>query len=333
MAESLIAEASAMKEFGRTLNALDAQEKAYYQAMALNAQQLLDMGSITEKGMNQINTVFDEDLMKNYEEAEKARLQAEAENKNGDFDKEKEDFVKSVYGSGARVDGNKVLDEKGEVIREFESDEAWINEIAAANATKEAAEAMEQIPGAINNAIKDLSPTLQETFNKAFEGKDLTQGELNDFKAVLGEVKYYDEKGNEVDTSQYNQNIWSSEEAYKKSLDADYSGIKDMWDNLSYEQKKAYGWSGNSSDAESLEKAKEAFEATYIEIAEAQTKAFEKAEEAAKELGITLSDSLSSTAAQAWTSSLQEAALGATDGEINDLNNALNEMLSGFTTE
>jgi hypothetical protein len=33
--------------------------------MALNAQQLLDIGSITEKGMNQINTVFDEDLMKN----------------------------------------------------------------------------------------------------------------------------------------------------------------------------------------------------------------------------------------------------------------------------
>jgi hypothetical protein len=111
--------------------------------MALNAQQLLDIGSITEKGMNQINTVFDEDLMKNYEEAEKARLQAEAENKDGNFDKEKEDFVKSVYGDKARVDGNKVLDEKGEVIREFENDEAWINEMAAANATKEAAEAME----------------------------------------------------------------------------------------------------------------------------------------------------------------------------------------------
>jgi hypothetical protein len=46
------------------------------------------------------------------------------------------------------------------VIREFDSDEAWINEMAAANATKEAAEAMEQIPGALKNAIKDLSPTL-----------------------------------------------------------------------------------------------------------------------------------------------------------------------------
>jgi hypothetical protein len=74
MAQSLISEASTMKEFGETLNALDAQEKAYYQAMALNAQQLLDLGSITEKGVNQINTVFDEDLMKDYEEAEKARL-------------------------------------------------------------------------------------------------------------------------------------------------------------------------------------------------------------------------------------------------------------------
>jgi hypothetical protein len=32
------------------------------------------LGAITEKEMNQINTVFDEDLMKDYEEAEKARL-------------------------------------------------------------------------------------------------------------------------------------------------------------------------------------------------------------------------------------------------------------------
>ena len=337
MAQSLISEASTMKEFGQTLNALNEQEKAYYQAMALNAQQLLDMGSITEKGVNQINTVFDEDLMKDYEETERARLQAEADDKNGNFDKEKEDFVKSVYGDKARVDGNKVLDEKGEVIREFEDDEAWINEMAAANATKEAAEAMEQIPGAINNAIKDLSPALQATFNKAFEGQALTKGELDAFTETLGTVTYYDSEG-KIATDWKNldattQSIWGSEAAYKKSLDADYSGIKDMWDNLSHEQKKAYGWSGDSSDIEGLEKAKEAFEATYVEIAETQTKAFEQAKEAAGELGITLSDSLSSTAAQAWTSSLQDAAQGATDGEINELNNALNEMLSGFSTE
>jgi hypothetical protein len=132
----------------------------------------------------------------------------------------------------------------------------------------------------------------------------------------MGDVSYKttDKDGNIVDAKtweeldQETKNIWGSEAAYLKSLDADYSGIDEMWKNLSQEQKKAYGWSGDLNDTEGLEKAKEAFEATYTEIAEAQTKAFEQAEEAAKELGITLSDSISSTAAQAWTSSLQEAA-------------------------
>jgi hypothetical protein len=143
MANSLMAEAETMREFGETLNALDEQQKAYYQAMAVNAQQLIDLGSKTEKAINQINTVVDEDLMKNYEDEEKARLKAEAENKNGSFEKEKEDFAKSIYGEKAKVSGNQILDEKGEVVREFTSNEDWINEMAAANATLEAAEAME----------------------------------------------------------------------------------------------------------------------------------------------------------------------------------------------
>jgi hypothetical protein len=48
MANSLIEESATMKEYGETLNALDAQEKAYYQAMAVNAQQMLDLGAKTE---------------------------------------------------------------------------------------------------------------------------------------------------------------------------------------------------------------------------------------------------------------------------------------------
>jgi hypothetical protein len=94
--------------------------------------------------MNQINTVVDEDLMKNYEDAEKERLEKEIEGSNSEeFDKEKENFAKSVYGENAKVEGNKILNEKGEVVREFKDDEAWINEMAAANATLKAAEAME----------------------------------------------------------------------------------------------------------------------------------------------------------------------------------------------
>ena len=338
MANSLIEESATMREYGETLNALGAQEKAYYQAMATNAQQLLDLGSMTEQAMNQINTVVDEDLMKDYEDAEKERLQKEAEGSNSEeFDKEKENFAKSVYGENAKVDGNKILNEKGEVIREFDDDEAWINEMAAANATLKAAEAMEQIPGAILNSIKNLEPELQKVFSKAFEGKDLTKSELEDFSQELGAVTYKDENGNVAkswnELDQGTKNIWGSEEAYLKSLDADYSGIDTMWNQLTPAQKKAYGWSGDANDTESLNKAKEAYEATFTEILESQTKAFQEAEAAASDLGITLASQLSAGAAQAWTSSLKEISLGATEGEIDALNESLTTLLSSMSAE
>ena len=46
---------------------------------------------------------------------------------------------------------------------------------------------MKEIPGAVLNAVKNLEPTLQEVFKKAFEGKDLTRGELEDFKKTVGD--------------------------------------------------------------------------------------------------------------------------------------------------
>jgi hypothetical protein len=46
-----------------------------------------------------------------------------------------------------------------------------------------------------------------------------------------------------------------------------------------------------------------------------------------------LSENLSSSAAQAWATSLQEASYGAVSGEVAALNEALNEVLSGMTAE
>ena len=337
MANSLLTEAETMLEYGQTLNAVEEQEKAYYQAMALNAQQLLDLGSFTQQQMDTINTVVDEDLMKIYEDNEKERLENQMDADALAFEKSKEDFAKMVYGEGARVKGNKIVDETGETLREFDNDESWINEMAAANATKQAAEAMKEIPGAITNSIKNLEPELQNLFEKAFEGRNLTNAELEKFSTELGTITYKDEEGNTAKSwNELEQNIkdlWGSEEAYLKSLDADYSGIDAKWDQLTDAQKKAYGWNGDINDKESLEKAKEAYEDTFTEILEAQTASFDKARASAEKLGITLASQLSSEAAQTWTSNLEEISLGAVDGEVADLNNALNTLLTGMTAE
>jgi hypothetical protein len=63
-----------------------------------------------------------------------------------------------------------------------------------------------------------------------------------------------------------------------------------MWRDLTPEQKKAYGWNGDIADKESLEKAKEAYEDTFIEIIEAGEKAFEEVQKAEETLGINISD-------------------------------------------
>jgi hypothetical protein len=79
------------------------------------------------------------------------------------------------------VDGNQILDEKGEVIREFEDDEEFAQAMAAAQATKEAADAMKKIPGIINtsagyfeNKVKGAGQSFEDLFTGK-DGNNLTQ--------------------------------------------------------------------------------------------------------------------------------------------------------------
>ena len=338
MAQALMDESETLLEFGNTLNAVDAQEKAYYQAMATNAQQLLDLGQFSEQALNQINTIVDEDLMKVYEEAEKERLLKESKEDENEFEKSKEAFARATYGSNAKVVGNKIIDEKGETVREFSDDKEWINQIAAAEATTKAAEAMKEIPGALKQAFKDLEPDLQRLFSKAFEGGELTEGQFTTFKKQLGTATYYDENGTVAASwdslSDTQKQAWSNDEkAYLNSLDVDYSGIDTMWENLSNKQKMAYGWDGDLGNTEGLDKAKEAFEATFTEIVDNTTEALGKAQDIAKKLDVEISPQMTAQAAQAWMTGLEQADLGASDGEIKAVNDALTGLLSGLTEE
>jgi histidinol phosphatase-like enzyme len=107
MANSILSNAKDIKEYGKTVDALDAQEKAYYQAMATNAQSLIDLNKFTEQEVNQMSNVVDDDLIKTYEEEEKKRLEKMVNNgdKEG-LQKAKEDFVKETYGDNARIKDN-----------------------------------------------------------------------------------------------------------------------------------------------------------------------------------------------------------------------------------
>ena len=343
MAKSLLEESETMLEFGQALNATDAAQKAYYQAMATNAQQLIDLGAHSEKQIKQMSAIVDEDLTKAYEDQRKTELQNMKDEKGQEaFNDAKADFVKQQYGGSAKIDGNKILDEKGEVIREFTDDDAWIAEMAAADATLQAAEAMQMVPDIINNnlgiIIDRFGVETQKAFEKAFSGEDLTKDELSQFEKTLGNFSYSytDAEGNTrsgtVDDAwaalnANQQSIWGSKEAYARSLDKDYAGIKDLWENMSNEQKQAvYGGTD--------EAAYERFEETFTEILDAQTEAFSKADENIKSMlgeTATYSKKLSSAAAQAWTNNLKDIYTAGED--IEGLNNELTQLLQGMSAE
>jgi hypothetical protein len=207
--------------------------------------------------------IVDEDLIKVYEEKYKKEL---TEGANGSDSEEyknaKTEYAKRTYGANARVDGNKILDEKGEVIREFEDEEAFIAEMAAAKATLEAAESMKQVPEIMKKTLSVIPGEFQKAVEKAFSGENLNQEQLDQFIKGLGAVTAGEAEG-----------------------DVDYENVDKAWNSLTNSQKTVYGWSATSS-AEEIEAAKEAFEATYTEIIDKHQKQFEKAYEIANKLNL-----------------------------------------------
>jgi 23S rRNA A1618 N6-methylase RlmF len=137
-----------------------------------------------------MTNVVDRDLISIYEEEARNTLTKVDENdtsNNDEFKEKQEEYVAKTFGENARIDGNKVVDEKGEVIREFTDEDAWIDAMVAAEATEKAAAAMEKIPGIIKDVGNIFSDTFEdstELMQKAFtDGADvLTKGELTNFE-------------------------------------------------------------------------------------------------------------------------------------------------------
>lgn len=330
MAETFLENEEILRDYGQALSQTEAEQKAYYQAMATNAQQMINLAAYTQQQLDWMTNVVDEDLVKAYEEKAKKELE---ELDKDELKLAKQNYVTRIYGENARIEDNKILDEKGETLREFVDDEDWLNEMASANAVIESANAMAQIPDILNKSIKTFDTKLQSSVSKAFTGQDLTQEELNNFEKAIGEITYKDEEGNIAkdfnELTKKQQELWGTRDNYEASLDRDFSGINAAWERLSDKQKKAFGWDGTE---ETLEQAKEAYEATYTEIYDTQIEQFRKAKRQAKELNLgELSENLTSEAAQGWVNGL--TALSFNESDLAGLNESLSAILTGLTTE
>ena len=285
---------TALIKFGQAVEDTERQIEGYYEALAYQTQQMVDLGKWSDSALNQMSTIFDKDLMQDFQNIESERL---SNLNKHQLAAEKKGYASAIYGAGARVDGDTIVDAQGKVLRTFTTNAEWIEEMSAYYAMKKGSKAMEEIPGAVFNSIKGLGLTEKDAVSKAFEGKSLTKAEYETFKSV-----------------------------YDKGTDK-------MWENLTREQKMAYGWSGKDDDIEGLERAREAYKKTFSDIIKATTEALEQVTAIEGNLTIDISDKLSSAAAQAWGQALEKISFGATEKEIQDLNDALNTMISDMTTE
>lgn len=335
MADNFFKNKEELLEYGRTLNETEAQQKAYYLSLATNAQQMLDLGAYTQKQIDQMSQVVDEDITKAYYEAEKKLI----DNMSGDeLEQARKEFAKSAYGQTARVDGDKILDELGNVLMTFENDEGWATQMAAAKATQKAAESMQKVPDMISKALEALKIGGNigggyKAVEKVLSGQSLTLNELDEFQGALGESTFYDENdklvGNRSEVTQKFenspelQNIYGTVENYLKTLDEDSSGVKAMWDKLGPELQNSM-YNGDY----------ELFEQEFLKDRKQEVDQWSKSLEYAGQLGITkdqIANNLDSSAAQAWFSDLRTISFN--ENDVKTVNSALMNMLDGLTDE
>ena len=196
-----------LKEYGEALEERTAQEKALYEAMALQTQQMVDMTNLTEAERAQVSTASTEEYMKYFYQQQLESI----EGMSGDeYKKMAEEKAKELYGDSATVakDGTVTYGtEDGQVKITREQFEA---QLAATEASEEAAKSLEMLPKAIDSVSKSLgkSGKAYEKIYDRSEGAALTQGDIN---------------------------------TINNDLLANPEKLKEAWKGLSEEEQKAFG--------------------------------------------------------------------------------------------
>lgn len=301
MANEFSKNTDSLIEFGKATQASKAALDAQYSAMAMQAKQMINLGAYTVEEQDQMSNIIDGQAMKEIEEKRAQELEKEYQNKPNteEFNDMKDEYAKEMYGAGARVDGNKILDEAGNEVREFEDEDAFAAAMASAQATKEAAKAMEAVPNAINKSAAYFEKKVKgsgEAFEKLFNSKDgkaLTQGEINSLTMSKEDL----------------QAFWN---------------LSPSEGGLTAEEKEVYGndfekyWSKYN---DTLQVAKMTFDAANKKL-----RIFNK--------NIELSANLSAESAKAWVNTLDTLNTGgASAEELKEFDTSFDSIIKGLSTE
>lgn len=230
LAESFAEDTKALLEYGAALNETNAAQKAYYQAMATNAQSMIDLGKYSGEALDQMSSVVDADRIKAYEDKLKQRY---ADDDSEVTEAALKKYMEGLEGVGevTKIKNNKIvyIDKEGNTQKVDKK--TYIQQMIAAQATEEAAKAMEAVPEALSKAVKVFGDNLSdhEIFKKAFsadEGMALNASELTalDYKELESIYAEMGDAGKEVWATQiefiadYQKRVEKANKAFEKSV-------------------------------------------------------------------------------------------------------------------
>lgn len=188
MANKLDEGAKELKEYGEAVAQRKEQEEALYEAMALNAVQMVDTAGMLADEIQQVNVAASEEYIKTFEKD----AMLEIGKKIKDMGKyEQRDWVKaqaqSLYGTeDVEVDGDEVTIGSGDEAKTITMEE-FLKQLASSSGTEDAAKALENLPKAIDNLGKKMgkgaSAALERSYLKK-EGGAMTKADIKNLKEI-----------------------------------------------------------------------------------------------------------------------------------------------------
>lgn len=158
----------ALRAYGESLQQADEQTKALYEAMALQAQQLVDMSNWTDQQRNQANNLVTGEDIKRYKDEFKDQYSDDSSNDDNATNQELIKYMESLDGisSVKNVRGNKVayIDDKGE--KQVVDKQTYLNQMYSAKATEKAASAI--------SASRTVASSTAKTINTKISSQDET---------------------------------------------------------------------------------------------------------------------------------------------------------------
>lgn len=192
MAKELSQNTEELIEFGRALNETEEQSKVFYEAMAMNAVQMVDTSQMSAEAQKQIEVGATAGYMETFE----AQAADEIESTMDNMDKwKKKDYItaeaKELYGTDeieVDNDGNVTIGSGDEA--KTVTAEQFKAQLAVAKATENAADALEQLPKTINKISAQMSSEVGKAFKAMYSGKEasaMTNADIDAAKEVTEE--------------------------------------------------------------------------------------------------------------------------------------------------